>query len=168
MPKSHLRLVAPDTEKRTVGPRRLPNSAYRTREHLTEAEVERLLAAAKTNRYGHRDATMILTAFRHGLRASELVDLRWEQVEFENSVYYDYEGADWDKLMEFLLSDFQNKIYLAITDDEFYPWKLLECDKASVVHLLNQQQLFEFFIFDDSFDKIIFDTHENLLIKYVK
>ena len=85
MAKAHLKLVAPDIEKRTVGPRRLPNSAYRTREHLTEAEVERLLAAAKTNRYGHRDATMILTAFRHGLRAAELVDLRWEQVEFETA-----------------------------------------------------------------------------------
>ncbi len=92
----------------------------------------------------------------------------WEQVVFEDCAYYDYEGADWDKVMELLLSDFQNKIYLAITDDEDYPWKLMECDKASAISLLNQQRLFEFFIFDDSFDKIIFDTHENLLIKYVK
>src|SRR5262249_22135646 len=52
-----------------------------TREHLTEAEVERLIEAAKTNRYGPRDATMILVAFRHGLRASELCHLRWSQVE---------------------------------------------------------------------------------------
>jgi integrase len=36
----------------------------------------------KTNgRYGHRDATMILLAYRHGLRASELCDLQWHQVE---------------------------------------------------------------------------------------
>ena len=35
------------------------------------------MAAAKGNRYGHRDATMALVAFRHGLRASELVDLWW-------------------------------------------------------------------------------------------
>ena len=48
------------------------------REHLTEREVERLVEAAKDNRWGHRDATMLLLAFRHGLRASELVDLRWE------------------------------------------------------------------------------------------
>jgi hypothetical protein len=40
----------------------------RDREHLTEAEVERLTKAAGENRYGHRDATMILIAFRHGLR----------------------------------------------------------------------------------------------------
>jgi integrase len=38
--------------------------------------------AAKTNRHGHRDATMILMAWRHGLRAAELVDLRWEQIDF--------------------------------------------------------------------------------------
>jgi site-specific recombinase XerD len=82
MAKSHLKLVTPATVKRTVTPRRLPNSDLRTREYLTEAEVERLMVAAKRNRWGHRDSTMVLVAYRHGLRASELVDLRWDQVEF--------------------------------------------------------------------------------------
>ena len=51
------------------------------RKYLTVAEVERLRAAAiKSSRYGHRDATMILLAFRHGLRAAELCDLQWHQV----------------------------------------------------------------------------------------
>jgi integrase len=54
---------------------------YRTREYLTEREVERLMKAAGNNRHGHRDATMILMAFRHGLRASELCSLRWEQAD---------------------------------------------------------------------------------------
>jgi len=58
------------------------NSSVRTREYLTVREVERLIAAArKFSRYGHRDATMILIGFRHGLRASELCDLQWHQVE---------------------------------------------------------------------------------------
>jgi len=58
------------------------NSSVRTREYLTEAEIERLMAAArKSSRYGHRDATMILIGYRHGLRASELCDLQWSQVE---------------------------------------------------------------------------------------
>jgi integrase len=82
MAKSHLKLVTPATVKRTVTPKRLPNGKLRPREYLTEAEVERLMAVAKRNRWGHRDATMILVAYRHGLRASELVDLRWVQVEF--------------------------------------------------------------------------------------
>jgi integrase len=54
----------------------------RTREYLTAAEIETLMAAArKSSRYGHRDATMILIAFRHGLRAGELCDLQWHQIE---------------------------------------------------------------------------------------
>jgi type 1 fimbriae regulatory protein FimE len=54
----------------------------RTREYLTEREIERLMAAArKSSRYGHQDATMILIGYRHGLRASELCDLQWSQVE---------------------------------------------------------------------------------------
>jgi hypothetical protein len=76
----HLKVVGPSSEKCTVAlPVRKPNAAYRPREHLTEREVERLIEAAKDNRWGHRDATMVLLSFRHGLRASELVDLRWEQ-----------------------------------------------------------------------------------------
>jgi len=41
--------------------------------------------AAKGNRYGHRDATMVLVAYRHGLRAAELVDLRWDQLDFQTA-----------------------------------------------------------------------------------
>jgi integrase len=88
MAKSHLKLVTPATVKRTVTPRRLPNSDLRTREYLTEAEVERLMTVAKRNRWGHRDATMVLVAYRHGLRASELVDLRWDQVEFASGALH--------------------------------------------------------------------------------
>ena len=84
MGKSHLKLVAP-TKKRTVTPRRLPNAKLRTREYLTEGEVARLMDAAKGNRYGHRDATMILLAYRHVLRVSELVDLRWDQIGFDTA-----------------------------------------------------------------------------------
>jgi type 1 fimbriae regulatory protein FimB/type 1 fimbriae regulatory protein FimE len=73
--------TAPTIQKRTVGPGRLPNANYRTREYLTEREVERLMKAAGNNRHGHRDATMILLAFRHGLRASELTSLRWDQID---------------------------------------------------------------------------------------
>ena len=69
-------------------PRRKPNSVYRTREHLTGAEVDRLIDAAKANRWGHRDATMFLVAFRHGLRSSELVDLRWDQIDFTHAVLH--------------------------------------------------------------------------------
>jgi type 1 fimbriae regulatory protein FimB/type 1 fimbriae regulatory protein FimE len=82
---SRLRLVAPTTENRTVTPKQRKNAEPRTREYLTDAEVEHLQEAAKANRWGHRDATMVLVAYRHGLRASELVDLRWDQIDFNSA-----------------------------------------------------------------------------------
>jgi integrase len=46
------------------------------------SEIERLMdCARKYGRYGHRDATMILVAYRHGLRASEVCDLQWQEIE---------------------------------------------------------------------------------------
>jgi site-specific recombinase XerD len=58
------------------------NSSVRTREYLTSTEIERLMSTARaSSRWGHRDATMILIGYRHGLRASELCDLQWHQVE---------------------------------------------------------------------------------------
>jgi integrase len=86
--KPHLTLVAPTTDNRTVTPLRRPNTDYRKREHLTADEVEALMTAAKGNRYGHRDATAILLAYRHGLRACELVDLRWSDVHLTTGTLY--------------------------------------------------------------------------------
>ena len=88
MARTHLQLVAPTAVKQTVGPRRRPNADYRSREHLTETEIEKLIMAAKGNRYGHRDATMILVAFRHGLRVAELVCLRWDQIDFDSGILH--------------------------------------------------------------------------------
>lgn len=88
MVTAQLRLVSPTTEKRTVTPRRPTNAEVRTREHLTPDEVEQLIEAAKGNRHGHRDALMALLAYRHGLRAAEVVDLRWEQVDFKTATLH--------------------------------------------------------------------------------
>ena len=90
MRKRHLALVTPSTVYGTVEPakgppRRRPNAEVRSREYLTQAEVERLIEAAGDNRNGHRDATMVLVAYRHGLRAIELVALRWDAVDFTHS-----------------------------------------------------------------------------------
>ena len=88
MNKSALRLVSPATEKRTVMPSRRPTADIRPREHLTEREVDQLIEAARGNRWGQRDATMLLIAFRHGLRASELVGLQSSDVEFETAIIH--------------------------------------------------------------------------------
>jgi len=65
-------------------PVRRPNAELRTREYLTPAEVAKLMkVAGKRSRYGQRDACLILLAYRHGLRVSELVALRWDQVDLK-------------------------------------------------------------------------------------
>jgi integrase len=85
--KSRLALVKPaavigTVEPRRHPPKRRPNAETRAREYLTHTEVERLMKAAGENRNGHRDATMVLLAYRHGLRAVELVTLRWDSIDF--------------------------------------------------------------------------------------
>ena len=88
MSNAHLKLVTPAIVNRTVTPTRSPNADLRTREYLTEAEVERLMTAARKNRWAHREATMIFVAYRQGLRVSELVDLRWDQVDFRTAALH--------------------------------------------------------------------------------
>ena len=80
-----VRKQAPSTIVNRTVPRRAPNTELRPREYLTEREIERLQEAARErSRYGHRDATMILIAYRHGLRASEVCGLRWDQIDLNS------------------------------------------------------------------------------------
>lgn len=84
------RRTRPALQNGTVPPRRRRNRDVRTREYLTPKEVERLIAAAKKRhrRYGLRDATMILVAFRHGLRVTELCALTWDQIDFAHGLMH--------------------------------------------------------------------------------
>ena len=89
MAKTRLTLVSPAKDNRTVAtPRRRSNAELRPREHLTEREVEKLIEVAKGNRYGSRDSAIVLIAFRHGLRASELCELQWSDIEFESATLH--------------------------------------------------------------------------------
>ena len=75
MEKTHVERSAPASPNVTV-------RSARPREYLTEREIEKLIDAARANRWGHRDATAILLAYRHGLRANELVALRWDDIDW--------------------------------------------------------------------------------------
>ena len=74
----------------TVPPHKPLNADRRPREYLTPKEVERLIAATKkrTRRYSLRDATMILVAYRHGLRVTELCTLTWDQFDFSQGMMH--------------------------------------------------------------------------------
>jgi type 1 fimbriae regulatory protein FimE len=80
----------PSVENGKVGPPlRVPNRERRSREHLTPQEVERLMTAAgRGGRHGHRNATLILVGYRHGLRVSELVALRWDQIDLKQGLLH--------------------------------------------------------------------------------
>jgi type 1 fimbriae regulatory protein FimB/type 1 fimbriae regulatory protein FimE len=81
-----LKLVSTQSVAKRTNPLRKPNSEYRTREYLTSDEVEKLIKTAKQGgRYSHRDASLILIAYRHGLRAREIAELEWTQIEFSRS-----------------------------------------------------------------------------------
>ncbi len=82
--------TAPNIENGKVSPPpRRSNKDVRPREYLTGDEVDRLIVAAKgLGRHGHRDATLILVAFRHGLRVSELVALRWDMVDLKQGLMH--------------------------------------------------------------------------------
>jgi integrase len=89
---AHLQLVEPCTVNRKVEPvavepalRRGTNKEARSREYLLPAEIEKLVKAAKGGRWGARDAALITTGYRHGLRATEIANLQWSQVEFGRS-----------------------------------------------------------------------------------
>lgn len=80
--------ATPTIENRKV-PVRRANATYRSREYLSEKEVAALMeAAANTGRHGVRDAALILITFRHGLRVSELVSLRWDQVDLKQGLLH--------------------------------------------------------------------------------
>jgi type 1 fimbriae regulatory protein FimB/type 1 fimbriae regulatory protein FimE len=80
--------ATPITVNRKV-PLRLKNTEYRSREYLTEDEVDQLMdAAGRVGRHGHRDATLILLSYRHGLRVTELVSLRWEQLDLKQGLMH--------------------------------------------------------------------------------
>jgi type 1 fimbriae regulatory protein FimB/type 1 fimbriae regulatory protein FimE len=76
---------APNTENGKVAlPRRRPNRELRSREYLTPTEVEQLIAAAGgSGRHQGRDRTLLTLMYRHGLRVSEAVSLRWDQVDLK-------------------------------------------------------------------------------------
>jgi len=78
-------------ERRSAGapgsplpPPRQTNASRRRREYLTPDELERVLkACGQIGRHSHRDRTLVFLAYRHGFRVSELVALRWDQVDLK-------------------------------------------------------------------------------------
>jgi integrase len=70
-------------------PKHHKHTEVRSREHLTPTEVEKLRKTARSiGRHGDRNDTMILLAYRHGLRVSELITLRWDQLDLDQGLFH--------------------------------------------------------------------------------
>ena len=87
LPRKHRK--SPSIENRKVLPKRVPNAELRPREYLTPDEVRRLIDhAGRLGRHGTRDAALLTLAYRHGLRVSELVALRWDMVDLKHGLLH--------------------------------------------------------------------------------
>ena len=76
--------AVPSNILRKVPPGRPKNADVRSREHLLSDEVEALMkSAGNVGRHRHRDKTLILTMYRHGLRVTEAVNLQWDQIDLK-------------------------------------------------------------------------------------
>jgi type 1 fimbriae regulatory protein FimB/type 1 fimbriae regulatory protein FimE len=106
---------------------RKANDAYRTREHLTEAEMAKLLAALKANRHGHRDWLIGLLIFRHGLRVSEACDVRWDDIDLAKRTI----------IVRRLKGSHDSTHYLE--RDELAGLKRLERDRSSAYVFVNER-----------------------------
>ena len=85
-----LRAPAPHIKNgKVTPPRRVRNADRRSREHLTSTEVDAMVkAAGGVGRHGRRDAALLLIVYRHGLRVSEVVALRWDQIDLKQGLLH--------------------------------------------------------------------------------
>lgn len=88
----------------------------------------------------------------------------WDTVHAGKSVNYGNDYSLWETQLSLLLQNFEKRIYLAITDDEFYPWPVFDFKKDLLVEILKEQHPFEYFVFDESMKNVLFDNHHSSLI----
>lgn len=110
-------------------PQKRKNRAGKTRDYVLPEEVDRLLKATiDQGAHGHRNYTMILLCFRHGLKLGELVDLQWRMVDFKRKVLHvsrSMNGIDSEhplsgvelKALRKLRKDYPGNRYLFVSDD---------------------------------------------------
>ena len=83
------------------------------------------------------------------------------------SEIFDYSTSDqWEPILRKLLARFNDRIFLVVSNEGLFPWKVLNFKASDCISLLTELPFFEYFLFDESMKNIIFDTHHNSLILF--
>ncbi|MBK8626938.1 MAG: hypothetical protein IPN86_15635 [Saprospiraceae bacterium] len=78
-----------------------------------------------------------------------------------NFIDIEYESDEWQEIWCKNLDGFNDNIYICISDETLYPWKIYFGPKDMILNIICELPFFEYFIFDGDMEKVIFDTHHN-------
>jgi hypothetical protein len=88
----------------------------------------------------------------------------WENLQPVIVKKYDQSPAVWRAAVFSFLEKFDRRLYLVATDEEYYPWPVFHCANTMLLPLLTDLRFFEYFVFDESMNCVLFDTHHNELL----
>jgi hypothetical protein len=92
----------------------------------------------------------------------------WTKKDLHNFYEYGDDREKWATTIRELLNRFDEDIFLCITNEEFYPWKIIKGRKPVIIDLLQELPCFEYFIFDATLQYVVFDTHENFFVDFIQ
>jgi hypothetical protein len=111
------------------------------------------------------DGLLDRLASAYGLEVQELFP--WDLAGAHAVYAYDLPSS-WELLFPPLLDQLQDEVYLAVTNEEGYPWVVVAMPSAYVVELLLELPYFEYFIFDEGMDRVVLDTRQEMLVVFGK
>lgn len=92
----------------------------------------------------------------------------WTKKDLHNLYEYGDDREKWETLIRDLSSRFDEEVFLCITNEEFYPWKIIKGRKQVIIELLMELSWFEYFIFDATLQYVVFDTHDNFFVDFIQ
>jgi hypothetical protein len=90
----------------------------------------------------------------------------WQNANVKSYTEYGADKEKWGAGLSDFLDKFDPEIFLVITNEQFYPWKILQCGRRILVRLLSELPHFEYFLFDFSLSRVVFDTHDNFFAEF--
>jgi hypothetical protein len=92
----------------------------------------------------------------------------WANKDLHNFYEYGEDQEKWKTIIHDLSKRFDEEIFLCITNEEFYPWKIIKGRKEVIVEWLPELPWFEYFIFDATLQYVVFDTHDNFFVDFIQ